>query len=108
MAKEKRFCPNCGSTWVEPDTSNRAEVFFSGGNPNKWQCNDCGYTGFMPEGDPEKDFNSSKEDGEQIEFQPDEEYPREDTGFGIGYLKYLAYISLPILIVYAVYILFSS
>lgn len=98
---ETRFCPNCGSTWVEPDTSNRAEVYFSGGNPNKWQCNECGYTGLMPEGDPEQDFDTSSE---EIEFDPDEEYSREDTGFGKGYLKYLIYISLPTLLAYFIYI----
>jgi ribosomal protein S27AE len=98
---ETRFCPNCGSTWVEPDTSNRAEVFFSGGNPNKWACNNCGYTGLMPEGDPKQDYD---EDQEEIEFEPDEDYPREDTGFGKGYLKYLIYISLPTLLAYFIYI----
>lgn len=104
MTKEIRFCPNCGSTWVEPDTSNRAEVFFSGGNPNKWQCNDCDYTGLMPEGDPEQDFEKSSEEADSIQFEPDEEYPREDTGFGKGYLKYLIYISLPVLTAYFIYI----
>lgn len=105
MSQKKRFCPNCGSTWVEPDTSNRAEVYFSGGNPNKWQCNNCDYTGLMPEGDPDQDFNEeSKRDEEDIEFEPEEEYPREDTEFGIGYLKYILYISLPLLLFYAVYL----
>lgn len=103
---DRRFCPNCGSTWVEPDTSNRAEVAYSGGNPNKWQCNECGYTGLMPEGDPEQDFD---EDGEEdIEFEPDEEYPREDTGFGRGYLKYLVYILLPAIALYIIYLAVSQ
>lgn len=103
---QTRFCPNCGSTWVEPDTSNRAEVYFSGGNPNKWQCNDCGYTGLMPEGDPDQDFNENSEiEEEDIKFEPEEEYPRQDARFGIGYLKYLIYISLPVIILYASYIL---
>lgn len=105
MAEEIRFCPNCGSTRVEPDTSNRAEVYFSGGNPNKWQCNNCGYTGLMPEGDPEQDFSETEED---IEFQPNKEYPREDIDFGVGYLKYLLYISLPFLIIYILYLLLTQ
>lgn len=97
MAKE-RFCPNCGSTWVEPDTSNRAEVAYSGGDPNQWMCNECGYTGLMPEGDPEEDFDG---DGEpDIEFEPNEDIERVDTGFGRGYLRYILYITIPILLLY--------
>jgi ribosomal protein S27AE len=105
MSQQKRFCPNCGSTWVEPDTSNRAEVYFSGGNPNKWQCNNCDYTGLMPEGDPKVDL--SKEDSENseedIKFEPEEEYPRKDIGFGIGYLKYLIFILFPALTLFIAY-----
>ena len=105
MAEEKRFCPNCGSTWVEPDTSNRAEVYFSGGNPNKWQCNNCNYTGLMPEGDPEQDFESKRSSqNEEIKFEPEEEYPREDIDFGIGYLKYVLYVSLPAIMIYVLYL----
>lgn len=106
MAEDIRFCPNCGSTWVEPDTSNRAEVFFSGGNPNKWQCNDCGYTGLMPEGDPDQDFNKET-DEDEIEFNPDEDYPPEDTGFGRGYLRYILYVLLPAMAIYAFYIILA-
>ncbi len=93
-----RFCPNCGSTWVEPDTSNRAYASI-GGNTNTWQCNDCNYTGVMPEGDPEE----LDEEQEKIEFEPDEEYPREDTGFGTAYLRYLIYIVLPVITIYILY-----
>ncbi len=108
MAEEEiRFCPNCGSTWVEPDTSNRAEVYFSGGNPNKWRCNDCGYIGLMPEGDPDHDFNSESEISEDIQFEPEEEYPREDTEFGTAYLKYILYILLPLILVYIIYLRFT-
>lgn len=110
MPNEKHFCPNCGSTWVEPDTSNRAEVYFSGGNPNKWQCNDCGYTGLMPEGDPDQNFReeSSENNREEISFEPNEEYTREDTEFGIGYLKYLIYITLPLLTFYIIYLTLTN
>lgn len=106
MTEDKRFCPNCGSTWVEPDTSNRAEVYFSGGNPNKWQCNNCDFIGLMPEGDPNQDFNEDSDSGgKKLKFEPEEEYPREDTKFGVGYLKYLVYITFPALIIYASYVL---
>lgn len=95
--KKKRFCPNCGSDWVEPDTSNRAEVYFSGGNPNKWKCRNCNYTGLMPEGDPED--NSSEHENE-IEFSPDQNVEKLDTGFGIAYAKYILYIVIPALLIY--------
>lgn len=103
--KGLRFCPNCGSTRVEPDTSNRAETYFSGGNPNNWSCKDCDYTGIMPEGDPEKDYESSSE---EIEFNPEEEYSREYTGFGKGYLKYLIYVLLPATIIYILFRLMTQ
>lgn len=97
--EKARFCPNCGSTWVEPDTSNRAYVAWGGGNTNSWKCNSCNYTGIMPEGEPE-DF---EEETENVEFKPDEEYPREDTGFGKAYLLYLFYVMIPILGIYVLY-----
>lgn len=100
MASKRRFCPNCGSTHVEPDTSNGAEVAVSGGNLNRWQCRDCGYTGLMPEGNPNADQDG---DGKQdIEFEPKENYSRTYTGFGRGYLKYWIYIGIPALILYAI------
>lgn len=95
---EERFCPNCGSRHVEPDTENSAEVYFSGGNPNKWRCRDCEYVGLMPEGDPE-------EQGQEIQFDRDAEPERVDTGFGIGYLKYIVYVALPALAVYVIYLM---
>lgn len=54
----------------------------------------------MPEGDPEQDFDT---ESKWVEFNPDEEYPREDVGFGIGYLKYLIYIGLPLFLFYLLY-----
>ena len=98
MTDKIRFCPNCGSTDTEPDTSNRAEVFFSGGNPNKWLCNKCKYTGLMPEGNPEE-----MED-QEIEFESEEEYRQVDTGFGIGYLKFVIYILIPLTLIYMIYL----
>lgn len=104
MDKKLRFCPNCGSEWVEPDTSNRAEIYFSGGNPNKWKCNNCGYTGLMPEGDPEQDFEEDQ-GKKEIDFEPEDEYPREDTSFGPAYLKFVLYILLPFMLISAIYFL---
>jgi ribosomal protein S27AE len=101
MAHQKRFCPNCGSEWVEPSTSNRAEQFFSGGNPNRWQCNDCDYTGLMPvKEDSEKDNGESGEIG----FEPGKEYGREYTGFGPAYIKYILYVTLPLMAIYYLYL----
>lgn len=123
MAQSRRFCPNCGSDWVEPDTSNRAEQFFSGGNPNRWQCNECGYTGMMPHqsqsetacpeqqpegmlrptGDPEQ-IEKESETEDEIDFEPEEEYSREYTGFGPAYVRYLLYVTLPVLAFYYLYL----
>jgi ribosomal protein S27AE len=72
---DERFCPNCGSTHVEPDTSNRWATATFGGNPNEWFCKECGYSGLMPSGDPEEDFEEGSED---INFEPDEKYNRID------------------------------
>jgi len=93
---EKRFCPNCGSDWVEPDTENAAAIYFHGGNPNQWKCNKCNYTGFMPAGDPEEN--------KEIDFEEKDKYPQIDTKFGRGYLKYLIYIVLPFTILYLIYL----
>ncbi|MFB6204788.1 MAG: hypothetical protein ABEJ75_04030 [Candidatus Nanohaloarchaea archaeon] len=78
----ERFCPNCGSQNVEPDTRHTnvlGEMMF---NQNKWLCNNCGYTGIMPEGDP------------QGEFEPKEQEP-VDTDAGRGYFKYIMYLVIP-------------
>ncbi len=99
MEEEIRFCPNCGSTNVEPDTSNAAYVGEAGGNPNTWRCNDCEYTGIMPQ-----NSQSGEDFDEEIDFEPPEKYPREDIGFGKAYLKYLLYIALPLLLIYLLYI----
>lgn len=99
---EERFCPNCGSTWVEPDTSNRAYVVYGGGG-NKWKCNDCDFVGWMPEGNPEEDFDEDMAD--KIKFEPDEKYPREDLDFGRGYLKWLIYIAIPLTALYILFLL---
>lgn len=101
MSRDIKFCPQCGSTNVEPDTTNSAEIAFSGGNPNHWRCNECDYTGIMPEGDPEEDFD--KESADDITFDLEDDYQRVDLHFGKGYLKYLIYITLPLLL--AIFIL---
>jgi len=96
--EKRKFCPNCGSDWVEPDTSNKAEIAFSGGDPNTWQCNECGYTGIMPEGDPDEENQE-----EEIEFQHSEDVSRFSYGFGRAYAKYLIYILIPAMIIYALF-----
>jgi len=93
MAGQIRFCPNCGSTEVEPDTSNAAYVAEAGGNPNSWECNNCDYTGLMPEGSPQ-----DRSESEEIDFEPGENYSRHDTGFGKGYYRYILYVLVPLVL----------
>jgi ribosomal protein S27AE len=84
MTQNQRFCPNCGADNVEPDfrrTNVLGEMIF---NQNKWLCNECGYTGIMPSGEPEED----------TEFEP-EEQEKVDGEAGSAYFKYLFYILIP-------------
>lgn len=50
----------------------------------------------MPEGDPEESGE------EEIEFSESSEVQRFDFGFGRAYLKYIMYITIPVLIIYYV------
>jgi hypothetical protein len=87
---QHRFCPNCGSRNVEPDTRRTnvlGELMF---NPDKWLCNECSYTGLMPEGEPDKEFD----------YEPMEQ-SKIDTDAGKGYLKAEIFI-ISLLIVFAV------
>lgn len=98
MPKNRRFCPNCGSTNVEPDTRHTnvlGEMLF---NQNKWLCNDCGYTGIMPEPSDEE------VEAEEVEFEPSEQ-PTIDTAAGKAYLKYILYVAVPAVIIYAIFLL---
>ncbi|MBC5793133.1 MAG: hypothetical protein H8Z69_03795 [Nanohaloarchaea archaeon] len=98
MVETQRFCPNCGSTDVGPDmrkTNLLGEAVF---NQNKWLCNECGYTGIMPEGDPED------ESSQEMDFEPPEDYPQQDFDAGRAYFKYFIYISIPALIIYFLYL----
>ncbi|MFQ3308130.1 MAG: hypothetical protein ACI977_000352 [Candidatus Nanohaloarchaea archaeon] len=92
---DQHFCPNCGSTNVEPDqrkTNMLGEII---SNPNKWLCNECNYTGLMPKGD-HQDY---EEDIKNIEFDENKQ-PAIDTDLGNAYRKYLIYISIPLTILY--------
>lgn len=91
--KENRFCPNCGSSDVEPETENIAYVDM--GNFNDWRCNDCDYTGLMPEGEPD----------EELESKSSENYPRFNTNYAKAELKLFLYIGLPLIILYIFYLL---
>lgn len=89
---ETRFCPQCGSTNVEPDTTNPATVSGHGGSSNQWKCKECDYSGFMPVGDPEDDF-------EDVDFeggQKDDEYNRVSRvrGSALSYRLGLVFIFL--------------
>lgn len=45
-------------------------------NPDKWLCDECSYTGLMPEGDPDEEFEYEPQDQEKL-----------DTDAGRGYLR---------------------
>lgn len=105
MEKNQRFCPNCGSTKVEFDTDHTNVIGEMIANQNKWLCNDCGYRGLMPEGDPEEFEEGLEKESEELEFDPVEQ-ETVDTTFGNAYFKYFVYISLPAMIVYAIFKLF--
>ena len=95
-----RFCPNCGSTNVEFDTDHTNVLGELISNQNQWVCNECGYRGLMPEGDPEEFEESLEgEEGERIEFDRVEQ-DSVDTALGSAYFKYFMYISTPITIIY--------
>ncbi len=56
----KRFCPNCGSRKVIPDNDSFVKRWR---NIGRWTCENCGYNGFMPVGNPE-DFEFDNQDYE--------------------------------------------
>ncbi|MFB6292205.1 MAG: hypothetical protein ABEI58_02315 [Candidatus Nanohaloarchaea archaeon] len=64
MGDEKRFCPNCGSKDVDPV---HRELWGFSKNPDVWECNDCGYTGLVPE---------EGEEVEEVDFDDDGDYPK--------------------------------
>jgi ribosomal protein S27AE len=94
MPENQRFCPNCGADNVEPDfrrTNVLGEMIF---NQNKWLCNECGYTGIMPSGEPEED----------TEFEP-EEQEKVDGEAGSAYFRYLFYILIQATLLFLVAVL---
>jgi ribosomal protein S27AE len=109
MTRKNRFCPNCGSEDVEPDFSDAGYVGGAGGNPNAWECNNCGFTGLMPEqgSSPEGSENSGEKDSEEesgMEFEPGDDYRRFATNFGRGELKFYLYVMIPAALIYIVYL----
>lgn len=83
---------------MEPDnrhTNVLGEFIF---NQDKWLCRECGYSGLMPE-----TSNTGERDMEEIQFEPVEQ-ETVDTDAGKGMVKYYAYVLLPALIVYYIYI----
>ncbi|QKQ97937.1 hypothetical protein GKQ38_00160 [Candidatus Nanohaloarchaea archaeon] len=98
----KRFCPNCGSTNVEFDTSHTNQLGELIANLNKWKCNECDYRGPMPSGDPEK----QEEELEDIEFEPVKQ-EKIDTDLGEGEIGILQYITIPFLIIAALYFILT-
>lgn len=100
MPEDARFCPNCGSTSVEPYSKNWA-LEAAGGQTNIWECNNCGYTGFMPAGNP-KDFKDQEQD---VGFEPQK--LGNGQNFPRAYFKYYLYIVLPVLAALMVYLFLS-
>ena len=109
MKDDQRFCPDCGSENVEPDfrrTNVLGEMIF---NQNKWVCNECGYTGIMPSGDPEdyeiedEETGEQKEEHQKIEFE-EKNHDNIDKEAGKAYFKYFLYILLPLTILYILYL----
>jgi hypothetical protein len=98
---DKKFCPNCGSTHVEPDTSNQWATAVFGGNPNMWKCRECDYSGIMPSGNPEEEFEEGSDD---IDFEPDEEYNRVDLEATPKFIFWWIVFSVSLGAVYAVYL----
>jgi len=95
MTRDRRFCPNCGSDNVEPDTSHTNVLGDMMFNQNKWRCKECDYTGIMPEGEAE----------EETEFEQTEQ-KTVDSSAGKAYFKYIIYVLIPLSIVYIAYLLF--
>ncbi len=54
-----KFCPKCKSTNVKSEMA----VSIIYGAPQKWRCDDCGFSGFLF---PEKEI----EEGEENDFKP--------------------------------------
>lgn len=92
---DQRFCPNCGSRDVEPDFRRTNVLGDIIADQNKWICNDCNYSGWMPEGEKHGD------EGEKIEFDQTEQ-PEIDTDLGIAYRKFLVYIMIPLITGYVI------
>lgn len=61
MVMAQRICPNCGSDDVEPYTRYPLQIL-EDWFPNSWECNNCGYTGFMPVTD-ESSITENQETG---------------------------------------------
>jgi hypothetical protein len=99
---EEKFCPNCGSTHVEPDTSNRWATATFGGNPNEWYCRECEYSGLMPSVDPEED---SEEGSEEIDFEPREKYNRIDVEATPRFAVLFAVIVIIASVLYAAFLI---
>ncbi|MFB6245322.1 MAG: hypothetical protein ABEJ03_03155 [Candidatus Nanohaloarchaea archaeon] len=66
---DKRFCPNCGSSNVEPYDGGVTRLDLAGDNfQNTWKCQECGYSGYLPEGKPQERNFEKKEYTEDAHF----------------------------------------
>jgi len=105
MPEKISFCPNCGSTNVDFDTSHTNVIGEMISNQNQWLCKECDYRGLMPQGDPEEFEKGLEDEDGNIEFEPVQQEV-VDTDLGKGYFKYVIYVTLPVLALYIIFKLF--
>lgn len=68
-------------------------------NQNKWVCNDCGYSGLVPEGEPEG------ENVDELEFEAVEQDQSIDSTGGSAYFQYVIYVLVPLTLGYILYLI---
>ena len=95
MTEDMRFCPNCASTDVRPDTT-VSRGLGGIGDSSGLECNECGYTGVMPSGSQE-DYD----DEDSIEFEENNEYRRGFEGRDLGLGKLLLFVLVVIVLIIA-------
>ena len=95
MGEDMRFCPNCGSIDVRPDTT-VSRALGGLGDSSGWECNQCGYSGVVPRGDPEE-----FDDKDSIEFGENTGYRKGFEGRELGLRKLFLMIFVIVLLIIA-------
>ncbi|QGA80781.1 hypothetical protein [Candidatus Nanohalobium constans] len=97
MSSEIRFCPNCGSTKVEPDSSRTNMIGGIISKSDQWLCRECEYRGMIPKSAPEK----IKENSGEIKFENTSNSEIE-ASTSRAYFRYFLYVGLPLSLVYLI------